>query len=235
MTADIKVGGFTPFTTIDFPNHIACVVFMQGCPWKCPYCHNPALIPFDSIESNVSWEEILAFLDTRVNLLEGVVFSGGEPIAQKGLKNAIEEVRKKGFFVALHTNGYNPEVIEEILPLLSWVGLDIKLPFSKYNKRIGKGADGNKVAASLAAVIKSGMKFEVRTTLDPRIIRKVDVLEIAEMLAQNGVENYALQQYRCGENERNVPTIPEILQFFNDEEFLSKLRALIPNVILRAE
>ncbi len=232
MTDIVKVGGVIPFTTIDFPNHISCVLFLQGCPWDCIYCHNRHLIDMKA-EGDVSWDEVKEFLKTRVNLLEGIVFSGGEPLAQKGLKQAIEEIKEMGFFVALHTNGYHPDALENVIPLISWIGLDVKAPFDNYSEKICANANGENVGKSLKIISQSGLPFEVRTTLDPRVVSKDDVLAIAKTLASYNVKDYALQQYRAGEDEKNIPTIPEITQFFDDKEFIDKIKNLIPNVITR--
>ncbi len=232
MSGQIKVGGVIPFTTIDFPNHISCVLFLQGCPWNCLYCHNQHLIDIDA-QGTVSWEEVKDFLSTRNGLLDGVVFSGGEPLLQKNIKSAIEEVKEMGFYVALHTNGFNPDKLEELLPLLTWVGLDVKSPFAEYNNKICSNAHGEKVEKSLKLLSESGLPYEVRTTLDPRILSKDDVINIATTLNQYGVKNYALQQYRAYDGEKNVPMIPEITQFFTDKDFLSKIENLVPNLIRR--
>ncbi len=229
---DIKIGGVIPFTTIDFPNHISCVFFLQGCPWNCVYCHNPHLLDMQK-EGEVSWEDAKAFLKTRENLLDGVVFSGGEPLAQKQIKSAIEEVKAMGFYVAVHTNGYNPDALADVLPLLTWVGLDVKAPFAKYGENVCSGANGNKVEESLKILAGSGIPYEVRTTLDPRVVSKEDVLEIVKKLNECGVINYAMQQFRPNEGDENSPSAADISQFFTDEEFLNKIKELAPNLIIR--
>ena len=88
----IRIGGMTPLTSIDFPGHLAAVLYLQGCPWRCGYCHNPELIPARS-EVRIGWEEVLAFLQRRRGLLDGVVFSGGEPTSQAELLEAIASVQ----------------------------------------------------------------------------------------------------------------------------------------------
>ncbi len=228
----INVGGVLPFTTIDFPNHIACVLFLQGCPWRCPYCHNQHLLNHNQ-QQEVAWSEVIDFLNSRVNLLDGVVFSGGEPLFQQNIYQAISTVKSMGFFTALHTNGFNPEMLEKVLPLLSWVGLDIKNPFHLYNQNISKNANGDNVNKSLNLIANAGIPFEIRTTLDPRIINKSQVLDIAKILNKLNVQNYALQQYRPFDGEQNIPSIPEITQFFTDDAFIKELKSLIPNLILR--
>jgi pyruvate formate lyase activating enzyme len=102
----LSVGGITAFTTVDYPDHLAAVVFCQGCPWRCRYCHNQHLQPRRSASpTRWTWERLEAFLGDRRGLLEAVVFSGGEPTAQPALAEAMQAVRAMGFLIGLHTAG----------------------------------------------------------------------------------------------------------------------------------
>ena len=94
--AVLRVGGLVPFTTTDYPGKLAAVVFAQGCPWRCGYCHNPHLLaPRGGAE--LAWDGVLDWLDRRQGLLDAVVFSGGEATAQAALAGAVHAVRAKGF------------------------------------------------------------------------------------------------------------------------------------------
>ena len=84
----LRVGGLVPLSTTDYPDHLSAVVFCQGCPWRCAYCHNPHLLPRRS-DSEIAWPDVLAFLDRRRGLLDAVVFSGGEPTLQRALPDAM--------------------------------------------------------------------------------------------------------------------------------------------------
>ncbi len=128
----LRIGGITPLTSIDFPGRLAAVLYCQGCPWRCGYCHNPELLDATT-PAAVPWPEVLAFLKSRQGLLDGVVFSGGEPTLQAALPAALAQVRALGFQTALHTGGMYPERLQALLPLLDWVGLDIKGPLHAYD------------------------------------------------------------------------------------------------------
>ena len=91
MSAKINVGGVETFSTVDFPEHMAAVVFLQGCPWRCPFCHNTSLQPIDA-ETDFVWEKFLGFLEKRRGILDAVVFSGGEPLVQNSLEAALDDV-----------------------------------------------------------------------------------------------------------------------------------------------
>lgn len=189
------IGGLTPLTTIDFPGHLAAVIFCQGCSWRCPYCHNPHLIP-RNIETEINWQEVQIFLKQRRTFLDGVVFSGGEPLLQRRLPKMIDAARSMGFDVALHTAGSVPSRFKTILPKLSWVGFDIKGPFSHYKKITGVAKSKNQALESLELLLESGVDYEVRTTADPQLLTETDILKLAVELSCLGVKHYILQQCR---------------------------------------
>ena len=101
MSAKINVGGVETFSTVDFPEHMAAVVFLQGCPWRCPFCHNTSLQPIDA-ETDFVWEKFLGFLEKRRGILDAVVFSGGEPLVQNSLEAALDDVNVGKFAAYLH-------------------------------------------------------------------------------------------------------------------------------------
>ena len=190
-----RVGGLAPLTTIDFPGRLAAVVFFQGCPWRCVYCHNPHLIPANAPPA-LAWEDALAFLERRRGLLDGVVFSGGEPTLQGALPAALAEVRAQGFATALHTGGMYPERLQALLPLLDWVGLDIKGPLHAYDAITRTPGSGAKAFDSLRRLLASGMACECRTTWHAGLFSVDDLFALADTLADAGVAHWALQECR---------------------------------------
>jgi pyruvate formate lyase activating enzyme len=197
---DIVVGGFTPLTTIDFPEHLCAVVFCQGCPWRCGYCHNPLLLSRRR-KSVFHWNSVLTFLQRRKGLLDGVVFSGGEPTLQTGLLEAICAVKALGFRVGLHTAGSYPERLARVLPWLDWVGLDIKAPFAHYDALTGVAGSGLKAFKSAQRVLASGVSYEFRTTVDSRCLQGDALLSLAHALANLGVRHYVWQACRSPDTQ----------------------------------
>lgn len=193
----ITVAGLTPMTTIDFPGRLAAVVFCQGCPWNCGYCHNPGLRARRRVAS-LGWSQILALLHRRGGLLDGVVFSGGEPTLQSDLLDAVREVKDLGFEVGLHTAGPYPARLERLLPWLDWVGIDVKAPFDRYEKVSAVAGSGARALESLMRVLESGVAYEVRTTFDARLLSEDELLSVAHDLTRLGVSNYVLQECRSG-------------------------------------
>jgi len=183
----MKIGGLLPFSTIDFPGHLSAVVFCQGCPWRCNYCHNPHLLAAKG-ETEIAWEEVLRFLSTRRGLLDALVFSGGEPTMQPGLQDAIMAARGMGFKLGLHTAGPYPNRLMDCLPWLDWVGMDIKAPFEEYEAITGVPDSGNAARRSAELVRKSGVRHRFRTTLDPWANRKGHIEGLTSMVTAWGDE-----------------------------------------------
>ena len=191
----LRIGGLTPLSTTDWPGMLAAVVFCQGCPWRCRYCHNPSLIAPRG-EHEIPWEDVLAFLRRRQGLLDGVVFSGGEPTLQPGLIDAMREVRALGFKIGLHTGGMVAQRLDEVLPLVDWVGLDVKASFADYPRITGVAGSGARALAGLQQVLASGVDHEIRTTVHPALLADADLVAIARDLAEHGVGHYVIQAFR---------------------------------------
>ena len=162
----LAIGGLTPFTTIDYPGKLAAVVFCQGCPWRCGYCHNQHLLAVDR-QAAIAWQEVMQLLEQRRGLLDAVIFSGGEPTLQAGLPQALATVRQLGFLTGLHTAGPFPDRLAACLPLLDWVGMDLKAPFDCYDAITGVTGSGRAAARSAELVRTSGVAHQFRTTVDP--------------------------------------------------------------------
>ncbi|WP_073104162.1 anaerobic ribonucleoside-triphosphate reductase activating protein [Pollutimonas bauzanensis] len=191
----LKVGGVTPFTATDYPGQLAAAVFVQGCPWRCGYCHNPHLQE-RTRHSPIAWTDVLGLLKRRIGLIDAVVFSGGEPTMDPCLADAIAQVRALGFKIGLHSGGTHPQRLKSILPLLDWVGLDVKAMFANYANVTQVGGSGGPALASLEAVLASGVDYECRTTAHPALLPETELWQLAQALAGMQVKNYVLQVFR---------------------------------------
>jgi pyruvate formate lyase activating enzyme len=193
----------TPLSATDYPGALAAVVFCQGCPWRCGYCHNPHLLPA-SVTHALDWDDVVAFLERRRGLLDAVVFSGGEPLAQANLRGAMRQVRAMGYKVGLHTGGAYPDRLDAVLPLVDWIGFDVKASFSGYGTITGAPGSGEQAEASLGRILASGVECEVRTTVHPQLLAPGALLPLATSLAARGVRRYVLQAFRstgCADRE----------------------------------
>lgn len=190
----VIVGGLTPLSTTDWPGRLAATVFCQGCAWACPYCHNASLRAFGAGER--PWPEVLAWLETRQGLLEAVVFSGGEPLLQPGLAEAMRQVRGLGFHIGLHTSGMDPQALTRVLPLCDWIGLDLKAPRAAYERITAVAGSGLAARESLKLVRASGVDSELRTTWHPALLAEGELLELAGELAAAGAPLWVLQAFQ---------------------------------------
>lgn len=196
-TIDLRIGGLSRFSTVDWPDRLTATVFLQGCPWRCPYCHNPDLLEARPANgAGVAWVDVLSFLEGRRGLLDGVVFSGGEPTAQPDLPDAVAAVRRLGFAVGLHTAGPWPDRLAAVLPLLDWVGFDTKAPIEDYAAITGVPGSGDKARESLSMLVGDGVPFEVRTTVHPTLLDAAALDRLAASLADLGVPHLVLQHAR---------------------------------------
>ncbi|WP_246120803.1 anaerobic ribonucleoside-triphosphate reductase activating protein [Chitinolyticbacter meiyuanensis] len=199
-----RLAGFVPFSGCDWPGELACVVFVAGCPWRCRYCHNPALQQRASPPGAPQWDELLGWLPTRRGLIDAVVFCGGDPLVEARLPEMLAQVRALGFKTALHTGGAYPARLGQCLPQLDWVGFDVKHDFADYADVTGVASSGVAAQRSLDLLLASGVAFECRTTWHPLLQDHAALVRLADRLAALGVRDYALQCFRptgCRDDE----------------------------------
>ncbi|MDJ0738140.1 MAG: anaerobic ribonucleoside-triphosphate reductase activating protein [Gammaproteobacteria bacterium] len=200
----LHIGGLTPLSTVDWPGRLAAVVFCQGCPWRCRYCHNTDLLGTTAAASLDS-AQLITFLERRRGLLDGVVFSGGEPTAQRGLAAVIERVRALGFAVGLHTAGCYPQRLAALLPRLDWIGLDIKAVAEDYRAVTGVAGSGERAWTSLRLLRDAGTPFEVRVTVHDALLPAQRLRRLRDRLHGAGIANVVLQ--RCRTTRMHDPSL----------------------------
>ena len=225
------MGGVVPFTATDYPGQIAAVVFVQGCPWRCGYCHNPHLQP-RTRTSPLEWQSVLDLLKRRSGLLDAVVFSGGEPTTDPALAHAMRDVRALGFKVGLHTGGTHPHRLREVLPLVDWVGIDVKADFDNYASVTRVAGSGDRALASLEAVLASGVQYECRTTSHPDLLPENEILRLAQRLSAMNVKHYALQIFRtdgCDDDGLKAASMAG----YPRDDLVTQIGALFPAFTLR--
>jgi pyruvate formate lyase activating enzyme len=226
----LTLGGVVPFSTVDFPGRLAAVLFTQGCPLRCRYCHNPHLRRRAASPAR-DWAATVAWLRRRVGLLDAVVFSGGEPTIQPGLADALAEVRALGFATGLHSAGTHPRRLSQALKLLDWIGLDVKAPFDRYAAVTGSIGSGAQARRALDAVLASGISYELRTTVHAALLGAADLLAIAEDLQARWVRRWVLQVFRptgCVDAALLAPAGPGWL-----DAVLPSLRSRVPDIVVR--
>lgn len=163
----MKISGLQKLTLLDFPGRMACTVFLGGCNFRCPFCHNSQILGADAEEA-MTEAALLAFLEKRKGILEGVVITGGEPTLQLGLPQLLEKIRGLGFRIKLDTNGNRPDVLRQLVEagLVDYVAMDIKNSPQRYGATVGiEGFALDKVEESICYLLSGPVDYEFRTTL----------------------------------------------------------------------
>lgn len=233
------ISGLQRLTLLDYPGKIACTVFLGGCNFRCPFCHNGSLVVPSEISELMSEDEFFAFLDSRVGRLEGVCISGGEPTLTPNLADFVRKIKEKGFSVKLDTNGSRPEVLRSLIDenLLDYVAMDIKNSPENYGKTVGFNSEfgirNSKLIESVresAKILMQGrVDFEFRTTLCRELHSEGDIEAIGKWLS--GDEKFYLQSYR-DEGDLLLGGFSTYTEA-ERSELLKTLRKYIPNAELR--
>jgi len=192
----LTIKGLQKTTLVDYPGKIACTIFLPKCNFRCGFCYNKDLVlDYDSLPT-ISEEEILIFLDGKKKWLDGVAFTGGEPLLHKELPLFIRKIKKMGFLVKVDTNGSNPAMLKKLIDnkLVDYVAMDIKAPLEKYDKVTGVKVDKEKIKESIDILRKSDIDSELRLTCVPTIHSKEDIRKIGEWLKSN--KKMFIQQFQ---------------------------------------
>ena len=166
----MKVAGLQRVTLIDFPGKVAASIFLAGCNLACGYCHNHWMIDAAGVTEAISVTDLLAWLETRRGLLDGVCISGGEPTLDPELPDLIRAIRAMGYLIKLDTNGTFPRRLEALLGerLVDYVAMDVKAPLDdRYASMAGVAISPEPVRQSMAALAAWGGAYELRTTVGP--------------------------------------------------------------------
>jgi len=196
----MDLGGLQKSSIIDYPGKLSCVVFLSGCNFECPYCHNPSLVRGgNGCRDSLNVEHLFEFLKSRRHLLDGVVISGGEPTLQKDLVSLCESIKRLGYSIKLDTNGSRPNELKRLIVqgLVDYIAMDIKTDPFYYDSLVRAACNPEDILSSIITIMESAPDYEFRTTcvkgfVDERIIEK-----ITELI--KGSRLYALQRFNRSE------------------------------------
>jgi pyruvate formate lyase activating enzyme len=191
----MKIGGLQRVSLIDYPGLICAIIFLQGCNFKCSYCHNPELVDPSLFRSSIKESDVMEFLDTRKGKLDAVTITGGEPTIQGELPDFIRQIKKMGFAVKLDTNGSRPEVINNLVAekLLDYIAMDIKAPLDKYKEVVNTNVNQDSIKESINLILKAKSPYEFRTTVVESQLEENDILQIGKLIT--GASRYVLQNF----------------------------------------
>ena len=191
----MRIGGLQKSSLIDYPDLISCIIFTQGCNFRCGYCHNPELLdPKDWAES-IPVSTVLDFLKSRVGKLDALVVTRGEPTLHHDLLDFLSKVKAFGFKVKLDTNGTNPDMLGEGLEkrLIDYVAMDIKAPLHKYSFIANRDVLIANIRRSIDLIMQKAADYEFRTTVVEDQLTYEDAMLIGKML--KGAKKYYLQKF----------------------------------------
>jgi pyruvate formate lyase activating enzyme len=191
----MKIGGLQKNSLIDYPGKLSCVVFLAGCNFACPYCHNPGLVT-DPAPGNgaLTCAQLFAFLQERRGFLDGVVISGGEPTLHADLSELCRQIKAMGFAIKLDTNGSRPQIVQQLIRagLVDYIAMDIKTAPVAYAAFICAQPCAEAIPAAIGIVMTSGLPCEFRTTCVKPIVTESIIEEISRLI--EGADRYVLQR-----------------------------------------
>lgn len=219
------ISGLQKLTLLDFPGRLAATVFLGGCNFRCPFCHNATLVLSPGECERISEEKFFEFLSSRAGKLSGVCITGGEPTMYPGLKNFIRKIKSMSFAVKLDTNGTNPELVEELISegLLDYVAMDIKNSPDKYAQTVGREVDMDKINQTVDLLLSEKVDYEFRTT----VVRELHEISDFEAISTwiKGAKRYFLQTF-----EDSGDLIGSGFSAYSDTETKTILEHILPSI-----
>jgi len=191
----LNIGGLHKVSLIDYPGKISAIVFLQGCNFRCPYCHNPELVNPKLYGPCLDEEAVFSFLARRVGKLDAVSITGGEPTLQEGLPEFIRKVRSLGFQIKLDTNGSHSAMIKALIEgnLLDYIAMDIKGPLYRYDRVCRVNVDKDEITNSIRTILNASIDYEFRTTFVKDLLTEEDVPAMGELI--RGARLFVLQNF----------------------------------------
>jgi len=234
MDKYIKISGIQKLTLLDYPEHTAATLFVPGCNFRCPFCHNSELLAADAEFYDES--EIFEFLKKRVGKLEGVCVTGGEPTIYSDLDRLLSAIKELGYLIKLDTNGFRPDALESLYAanLLDYVAMDIKNSPERYAETVGlppERFDITPITRSIDVIMNSGVPYEFRTTVIDEYFDAQSMDAAARMIS--GAEKYYLQYFVMRESVPNKTLTPPSETAMN--YYLEIARRYVPNARIRGE
>lgn len=201
----MKITGLQKMTLLDFPGQVACTVFLGGCNFRCPFCHNSQMLDGNA-ERFMEEEEFFSFLKKRQGLLDGVCVTGGEPTLQPGLPEFLQKIRELGYRIKLDTNGYRPDVLQNVVEqgLVDYLAMDIKNCPQRYAQTAGVPIDIEKIEASIQYIVSEKVEYEFRTTLVTPLHDEQSVKEMGRWVGEISGKKLAKRWFLQGFIDRET-------------------------------
>lgn len=192
----VEIKGLEKFAPKDFPGFISSTVFLGGCNFRCPFCHNADLVLRPETLPTIPMDYFLSYIDSRKNWLDGICITGGEPLIHDGLEDFLRLIKERHFLVKVDTNGSFPLRLKDLIrkKLVDYIAMDVKAPLEKYREITKSSVNKEDIQKSIDIIKSSGLDFIFRTTVVPGMITKGDIERISKMLTCPGI--YQIQQFQ---------------------------------------
>lgn len=191
----VEIKGLEKFAPRDFPGYISSTIFLGGCNFRCPFCHNSDLVLRPEILPTFPLDYFLSFLDSRKGWLEGICISGGEPLLQDDLETLLILIKDRNLLVKVDINGSFPSRLEDLIQkrLIDHIAMDVKAPLKRYQEVTRATVNEEDIVRSVDIIKNSGLGYVFRTTLVPGLVGPEDIKKICQML--DGANIFQLQQF----------------------------------------
>jgi len=192
----VEIKGLEKFTPKDFPGYVSSTVFVGGCNFRCPYCHNADLVLKPDSLPSFPLDYFLSFLDSRKDWLDGLCISGGEPLLHQDLEVLLSLIKERQLLVKVDTNGSFPVRLEELIEkgLIDHVAMDVKCALERYEQVVRAKVRTENIAKSIEIIRESGLDYTFRTTIVPGLVGSEDIKDIGQRL--KGVKAFQIQQFK---------------------------------------
>ncbi len=230
----LKIGGLQKLTLLDYPGRTACTLFLSGCDFRCPFCHNSGLLDGTDTPEAMSEDELFVFLEKRKNMLDGICVSGGEPLMDPDIEDLLTKIKTIGYDIKIDTNGSYPDRLKDIVKngLTDSVAMDIKNSKEKYSLTAGAGPEiVSRIDESVEFLMSGAVDFEFRTTVVKEFHDSSDFEEIGKWI--RGPERYYIQTFRNSDAVMSAGLHPPDREDLAN--YLNTVRQYVPAAELRGD
>ena len=228
----LSIKGLQKTTLVDYPNKVACTIFLPRCNFRCGFCHNKDLVLNPDSLPTISEEELLNFLKEKKKWLDGICVTGGEPLLHKELLDFLPKVKELNYLVKIDTNGTNPNLLKQLIDkkLVDFIAMDLKNSLEKYDETTASKVNIDEIKESVDIIKNSGIDYEFRTTVVPGLHKKEDIKKIGEWL--KGSKKFAIQNFKPAKEV--IDSKYETMESFKKEE-LEEFKEILKNYINEVE
>ncbi|MBA4391016.1 MAG: anaerobic ribonucleoside-triphosphate reductase activating protein [Syntrophus sp. (in: bacteria)] len=225
------IKGLIETSFLDWKERLSSVIFLGGCNFRCPFCHNKELVLEHATMEDMPVEYLIATLRKYKNWIDSVVVSGGEPTINMSLFGLIGQLKSEGMHVKLDTNGSNPSILKGLVNdgLIDCVAMDVKGPLDRYSRWCGINVDTRRIRESIEFIMEGAIDYEFRMTVVPFLHQEDDVYEVASFIKD--AKKFFIQEFRPDSTLN--PAYAKMQPFSSDK--MTRIRTNVAEIMTRDE